>query len=68
MALKAEVRLRVSEQMFGFMRRMDAMATNAAHIALAMSRALIDHVLAGVALQAAIVYLCGWGLCRIEDL
>lgn len=68
MTLKAEVRLSVREEMFRFTRRMDAMATNTAHITLAMSRALIDHVLAGVALQAAIVYLCGWGLCRIEYL
>lgn len=68
MALKTEIRLSVREEMFGFVRSMDAVASNTAHIALAMSRVLIDHVLAGVALQAAIVYLCGWGLCRIEDL
>lgn len=68
MALKAEVWLRNGKEMPGFVRGMHAVAANTAHIALAMSCALIDHVLARVALQATVVYLLGSGVRRVEDL
>jgi hypothetical protein len=41
-ALKAELRLRGFEQIFGFTSAMDAMAAGAAFIALTVSRALKD--------------------------
>lgn len=50
MALKAEVRLSCREEILGFVRRVDAVATDAANIAFAMGRALNNNVLAGVAL------------------
>lgn len=67
-ALKAELRLSDREQMFRRPGTVDAVAPDAAHIALAVSRAFKDRVLARMATQATIVYLPGRGYCRVENL
>lgn len=66
--LKAQLRLGGCKQILRLGRSMNAVAPNAAYMVPGMNRALKDYMLAGVALQAAIVYLHRIGLCRVEDL
>jgi hypothetical protein len=67
MALKAEIRLSDPEEIFCFVRGVDAVAANAAYLAPAMGRAFKDRVRSRVASQATIIYKLGSGLRRVED-
>jgi hypothetical protein len=67
MALKAEARLGGEEQISRFVRRVDAMAADAAYIVPAMCCAFKDGMLACMTLQAFSVHLLGSRFRWIED-
>jgi hypothetical protein len=66
--LETDLWLRDREQMFRFVRGMDAVTADAGYRAPAVSGALKQHMLAGVALQARIVCLLGRESSGSEDL
>lgn len=67
-ALEAEGRLGRCEEIFRFVRAVNAVTANATYIASAMSRTLKGHMLSGVAFQANTADLFGGSACQVDDL